>query len=54
MGQVMDNGCRLARELGSRAEREEALELMAPVILNIVCFRFTGLTDTLSSEDMDK
>lgn len=39
LGAVMDETCRLARALAARVSQEPALELLAPVPLNIVCFR---------------
>lgn len=40
LGQVISDSCRLAQYLKKRIEAEPALELLAPVSLNIVCFRF--------------
>ncbi|MDO9053640.1 MAG: aspartate aminotransferase family protein [Gallionella sp.] len=40
LGQVISNTCALARYLRQRVEAEPGLELMAPVALNIVCFRY--------------
>jgi glutamate/tyrosine decarboxylase-like PLP-dependent enzyme len=40
LGRVIDETCRLARRLGELVAAEPQLELMAPVGLNIVCFRF--------------
>jgi glutamate/tyrosine decarboxylase-like PLP-dependent enzyme len=40
LGQVISNTCALARYLRQRVEAEPRLELMAPVALNIVCFRY--------------
>ncbi|MBV8666200.1 MAG: aminotransferase class V-fold PLP-dependent enzyme [Burkholderiaceae bacterium] len=40
LGQVMAGTCALAQYLKQRIEAEPALELLAPVSLNIVCFRF--------------
>lgn len=40
MGQVMAHTCAVARYLASRIAACEKLELMAPVVLNIVCFRY--------------
>jgi glutamate/tyrosine decarboxylase-like PLP-dependent enzyme len=39
IGRVVDNGCAVARHLAARIEAEPTLELLAPVTLNIVCFR---------------
>ncbi len=40
LGEVMSTTCRLAAYLGERIEAEPRLELLAPVMLNIVCFRY--------------
>jgi aromatic-L-amino-acid/L-tryptophan decarboxylase len=40
LGAAIERSCALARELGRRIEREPRLELLAPVTLNIVCFRY--------------
>ncbi len=39
LGQIVDAGCEVAQHLAARIRREPALELLAPVALNIVCFR---------------
>ncbi|MBI3444352.1 MAG: cytochrome D ubiquinol oxidase subunit I [Magnetospirillum sp.] len=39
LGAAMAGTCRVARHLGRRIEAEPRLELLAPVGLNIVCFR---------------
>ncbi len=40
IGQVISQTCVLAQQLKSRIEASTELELLAPVSLNIVCFRF--------------
>ena len=40
LGGMIARTCELARRLGEQIEAEPRLELMAPVFLNIVCFRF--------------
>jgi glutamate/tyrosine decarboxylase-like PLP-dependent enzyme len=40
LGRVMSTTCRLAAYLGQRIEAEPRLELLAPVMLNIVCFAY--------------
>ncbi|MFA6970911.1 MAG: aminotransferase class V-fold PLP-dependent enzyme [Gallionella sp.] len=40
LGRVISNTCALARYLQQRIESEAKLELLAPVELNIVCFRY--------------
>lgn len=39
LGAVIEHTCSLARRLGDRVAAEPALELLAPVSLNVVCFR---------------
>ncbi|MCQ8240703.1 pyridoxal phosphate-dependent decarboxylase family protein [Rhizosaccharibacter radicis] len=41
LGRMVDGCCAVASHLAARVEREPMLELMAPVPLNIVCFRVT-------------
>ncbi len=56
LGQAIEENCRLAQELGARIGDHSDLELLAPVALNIVCFRYghAGLApadlDRLNSE----
>jgi glutamate/tyrosine decarboxylase-like PLP-dependent enzyme len=46
IGQVVENSCAVAQHLAARVRREPWLELLAPVALNIVCFRVArGATD---------
>lgn len=40
LGQVISHTCAVARYLGQRVEAAPELELLAPVSLNIVCFRY--------------
>ncbi len=40
LGQVISNTCALAQYMKQRIEASPALELLAPVALNIVCFRY--------------
>jgi aromatic-L-amino-acid decarboxylase len=42
LGAVIEGTCALARHLEARVKAESGLELMAPVALNIVCFRHLG------------
>ena len=42
IGRAVARTCALARYLQAMVERTPALELMAPVALNIVCFRHRG------------
>ncbi len=39
MGQLVDDSCAVAQHLAARIGAEPSLELLAPVTLNIVCFR---------------
>ncbi|MEO7730402.1 MAG: pyridoxal-dependent decarboxylase [Kofleriaceae bacterium] len=45
LGQIIANTCTLARGLAARITAEPALELLAPVALNIVCFRYRDGAD---------
>lgn len=49
LGAVAEQCCALARHLAARVEAEPALELCAPVPLNIVCFRHRGPADDLDA-----
>ena len=49
IGAVVQHTCDLAAALAARVDREPALERLAPVALNIVCFRFVA-----SSGDLDR
>ena len=42
LGETIEKTCALARHLEARVRSEPSLELMAPVTLNIVCFRHRG------------
>lgn len=42
LGAAMARCCRVARHLAARVQAEPALELLAPVALNIVCFHSPG------------
>jgi glutamate/tyrosine decarboxylase-like PLP-dependent enzyme len=39
IARVVESGCNIARHLAARIAREPTLEMLAPVTLNIVCFR---------------
>ena len=45
LGDVVQHCCALAQRLGAAVANEPALELLAPVRLNIVCFRVRALDD---------
>jgi len=50
LGDSMARNCRVARHLEARVAAEPRLELLAPVPLNIVCFRYRGKeADALNS-----
>jgi glutamate/tyrosine decarboxylase-like PLP-dependent enzyme len=40
LGRMIERSCELARYLGQRIEATPQLELLAPISLNIVCFRY--------------
>jgi aromatic-L-amino-acid decarboxylase len=51
IGETIAETCRLARRLGELVAAEPELELMAPIALNIVCFRFRdAAADALNAE----
>jgi glutamate/tyrosine decarboxylase-like PLP-dependent enzyme len=54
MGEAIAATCRAARALGARVDAEPELERLAPVTLNIVCFRFRAeapsKSDALNAE----
>ncbi|MBN8874422.1 MAG: cytochrome D ubiquinol oxidase subunit I [Rhodospirillales bacterium] len=53
IGAMVERSCELAQMMAARIDREPALERLAPVALNIVCFRFvagTGDLDQLNAE----
>jgi glutamate/tyrosine decarboxylase-like PLP-dependent enzyme len=45
LGDVVEASCAVAQHLAARVRAEPALELLAPVALNIVCFRVRTATD---------
>ncbi len=49
IGATIQHSCELARHLAARIDREVNLERLAPVALNIVCFRFIA-----SAGDLDR
>ncbi len=52
LGEMVDRACDHARTLARRARESKALELLAPVALNVVCFRY--LADGLDEEALDE
>jgi glutamate/tyrosine decarboxylase-like PLP-dependent enzyme len=53
IGSVVQQTCDLAAYLAARVEREPDLRLMAPVTLNVVCFRFVAADDALNRLNAD-
>jgi glutamate/tyrosine decarboxylase-like PLP-dependent enzyme len=50
LGRVAEHTCALARLLADRVDAEPLLERVAPVALNIVCFRFRGGDDATQAD----
>jgi glutamate/tyrosine decarboxylase-like PLP-dependent enzyme len=53
IGRVVETGCDVAQHLAARVLREPALELLAPVALNIVCFRVAQGAEDLNQFNKD-
>ncbi|HXA46068.1 MAG TPA: pyridoxal-dependent decarboxylase, partial [Burkholderiaceae bacterium] len=53
LGQVIAGTCGLAQYLKDRIDADPALERLAPVALNIVCFRYRCLNTESASEPFD-
>jgi glutamate/tyrosine decarboxylase-like PLP-dependent enzyme len=54
LGRMMDRTCELAQYLASRIEQVDALELLAPVTLNIVPFRYSpGKLDSAAVDQLN-
>jgi aromatic-L-amino-acid decarboxylase len=51
LGEVVDHCCDMAQLLATRIRAEPRLEILAPVALNIVCFRYRGLG---TAKDLDR
>ena len=49
LGKVAERSCALARHLAGLVEAEPELELLAPVPLNIVCFRYRSAPETVDA-----
>jgi glutamate/tyrosine decarboxylase-like PLP-dependent enzyme len=49
MGAMIAQTCKVARYLEARVEREPQLEMLAPVTLNIVCFRYRAAPNVMDS-----
>ncbi|MFO0925095.1 MAG: pyridoxal-dependent decarboxylase [Pirellulales bacterium] len=52
LGSMMDHTCELASYLGQRIEQSEELELLAPVTLNIVCYRYRSTDADVLNHDL--
>jgi glutamate/tyrosine decarboxylase-like PLP-dependent enzyme len=52
LGRVISQTCQLARYLERRIEAEPELELLAPVELNIVCFRYRAEDSDQANEQI--
>jgi aromatic-L-amino-acid decarboxylase len=50
LGRCVEQSCRLARRLAARIDAEPLLERVAPVPLNVVCFRFRPGNDAIQSD----
>jgi aromatic-L-amino-acid decarboxylase len=51
LGEAMAANCALAQALAARVDAEPELERLAPVALNIVCFRYRrGVSDAMNAE----
>jgi glutamate/tyrosine decarboxylase-like PLP-dependent enzyme len=53
LGEVVQQSCELAAVLAARVDREPALERLAPVTLNIVCFRYIAADGDLDRLNAD-
>lgn len=54
-GRIVRRNVEQARTLGARVAAEPALELLAPVALNVVCFRYRGsLTDEAALDALNR
>ena len=53
IGAIAQQTCDLAQTLASRVDREPALQRLAPVALNIVCFRFVAAEGDLDRLNAD-
>lgn len=51
---VVEHTCALARQLAHAVDDNPLLELGAPVTLNIVCYRFVGMTSGTTPVELDR
>lgn len=54
LARVIERNCRQARRLGRRVAARRELELLAPVSLNIACFRFAASLDAASLDRLNE
>jgi aromatic-L-amino-acid decarboxylase len=54
LGAAIGHSCRLAQRLKDRIDAHPLLELLAPVALNIVCFRYADPASGLSAAQTDR
>lgn len=54
LGQVISETCRLARYLAQQVQAQPMLELLAPVALNIVCFRYRCADERVDSDNLNR
>ncbi len=52
-GELIEEQCAMARALGATIARTSPLELLAPVMLNIVCFRYAPASDETSRDTLN-
>ncbi len=53
IGAVVDHSCEMAQALAARVRAEPCLQLLAPVNLNIVCFRYCASAGDLDRLNVD-
>jgi len=53
LGEIVAQSCAVARALAARIDREPMLERLAPVALNIVCFRVRGPAADIDAMNRD-
>ncbi len=54
LGQAMSETCRLARYLAQQVQAHPQLEMLAPVTLNIVCFRYLGTDAGFDLDELNR
>ena len=53
LGAMIEKNCAQAKELAARVDAEPDLECLAPVALNVVCFRYRPADVPISDEDLN-